>query len=178
MFQASGKGALGAFQHEAGGHRWQRVSPTEKHGRVLTSTVTVAVLSIPEKMVITLKDSDLEWKATCGSGPGGQHRNKTASTVQLTHKPSGLMVRVENERSQHQNLYLAKQLLAARLQERADQVGAATRNAVRKDQVGVGARGDKRRTIALQRDQVVDHVLGKTTTAVRYLKGDLADLLG
>lgn len=178
VFRAEGVKAASAFQHEAGGHRWQRVPPTEKRGRVHTSTVTIAVLPMEDLVTVDLPDRDLEIKATVGSGAGGQNRNKTASAIQMKHRPSGLTVRVETERSQKQNLALAKSILAARLQERAQGEQDGARNARRKDQVGVGARGDKRRTIALQRGQVVDHVLNRRMDTTRYLKGDLSPLIG
>jgi protein subunit release factor A len=99
VFQATGKRAWETFQNEPGGHRWQRVPPTEKRGRVHTSTVTVAVLSEPTEVELHLDPRDLEWTATRGSGAGGQKRNVTANAVQLKHKPSCMMVRVESERS-------------------------------------------------------------------------------
>jgi peptide chain release factor 1 len=174
--KVSGQGAWEAFRHEGGGHRFQRVPPTEKRGRVQTSTVTVAVLSIPDDATVQLLDRDLEWQATRGSGAGGQARNKTSNCVILTHRPSGMTVRCESERSQIQNLNSAKSLLRARLHEQKATAADGDRNAARKAQLGVGARGDKRRTIAVQRDQVTDHVLGTRMTADRYLKGDLAPI--
>lgn len=151
---------------------------TDKRGRVQTSTVTVALLAMPEEADIQLNDRDLEWVATRGSGAGGQHRNKTSSAVILKHIPTGMTVRVENERSQHQNLHTAKAMLAARLQEAASTALIDARNGQRKEQVGCGARGDKRRTIAVQRDQVVDHLLDRRTTVAKYLRGDLEGLVG
>jgi len=176
VFQVSRVGAKKAFQHEAGGIRWQRVPPTEKRGRVHTSTITVAILDMPDESTVKLDERDLEIKATCGHGAGGQNRNKTASTIQMTHKPTGLAVRCETERSQQQNLRLAKAILSARIQEQDRAKKEQDRNSQRKAMVGSGMRGDKIRTVALQRGQVVDHVLGTRMDTERYLKGNLEPL--
>jgi peptide chain release factor 1 len=169
----SGKGVTEAFSHEGGGHRWQRVPPNEKRGRTHTSTVTVAVLSVPDHHEYHIEDRDLDWKTCRGSGAGGQHRNVTDSAVQLTHRPTGLMVRCESERSQHQNKATALMLLRARLGQQALEGAQNARNEHRKGQVGTGMRGDKRRTVALQRDQVHDHVTDRRTSAKNYLRGEL-----
>lgn len=167
-----GKGARDVFKDEAGGHRWQHVPKTEKRGRVQTSTITVAVLDEPTETQVKLNPDDLEFSACRGSGAGGQHRNVTASAVQLRHIPTGLMVRVESERSQALNRETATALLRARLWEAKHNAATAARAADRKAQVGVGARGDKRRTIAVQRDSVVDHVTGRSWTFKKYERGD------
>lgn len=138
--------------------------------------MTVAVLSEPSATEVRLNERDLEWKACRGSGAGGQHRNTTDSAVQLTHLPTGIMVRCESERSQHQNKELARGLLRARLRESQQEGRKRKRNRKRKDQIGCGARGDKRRTIALQRGQVTDHVTGKSMRAKDYLRGKLEKL--
>jgi len=138
--------------------------------------VTVAVLREPTQAEIHLDDRDLDFKTCRGSGAGGQHRNTTDSAVQLTHKPSGLQVRVESERSQHQNKEAALQLLRAKLLEIAEGQQAGKVNSRRKAQVGSGMRGDKVRTVAMQRDQITDHRTGKTTSAKRYLRGFVEDL--
>lgn len=175
-FRAIGKGAATAFQREPGGHRWQRIPPTEKRGRVHTSTVTVAVLREPEAVEVRVDPGDLDWKTCRGSGAGGQHRNVTDSAVQLTHLPTGIMVRVESERSQHQNREAALGLLRARLLAMREGVVAQARSADRRAQVGTGMRGDKVRTIAVQRNEVVHHPTGARMTADRYLRGFLEDL--
>lgn len=174
-FRATGKDAERAFQHEAGGHRWQRVPPNEKRGRVHTSTVTVAVLPEPRRGAVQLDDRDLDIKTTGSGGPGGQHANKTDSAVVMTHKPTGITVRVETK-SQYRNKELAKAILCARLAELEQGKRKAKRNSKRRDQVGSGMRGDKRRTIALQRGQVTDHVTGRKIRAKDYLRGDLQGL--
>lgn len=176
--RVSGKGAVEAFAHEAGGHRWQRIPPTEKRGRVQSSSVTVAVLPVPERMTIQVNPNDLEIKTTKGSGPGGQNRNKTETAVQMTHKPTGLTVYCCSERSQIQNKTFALEELRARLQQDADSKVADQRNSTRKAQLGCGERGDKVRTIALQRDQVTDHILNREMRAKAYLKGELETLVG
>lgn len=172
----SGPGAAAAFEHEPGGHRYQRVPPNEKRGRVHTSTITVSVLPLQRTAEVQLRDRDLDWQACRGSGAGGQHRNKTDSAIRLTHRPTGTAVWVESERSQHQNLRLARAILAARLQALTRERAAAARNAERRRHVGCGARGDKRRTIRLQADQVVDHHTGGRMSAKRYLRGHLDEL--
>lgn len=165
-----GKGATRAFADEAGGHRWQRVPPTERHGRVHTSTVTVAVMREPSATEVVIADADLEWSTCRGSGAGGQHRNKTESAVVLRHAASGLMVRCESERSQHQNRASALALLRARLLVKAEAGDAAARNGRRREQVGSGMRGDKRRTIQTQNGVVVDHVTGRRAQVRDYLR--------
>ncbi len=160
------------FRDEAGGMRWQRVPPTEKRGRVQTSTITVAVLPEPSFEQVRIDERDLEYRTCRGSGPGGQNRNKLETAVQLTHKPTGLSVRCETERSQHQNKQAALALLRAKLWQSQQQRSADLRSADRRHQIGSGERGDKRRTVALQRDQVVDHQTGRTWKAREYLRGE------
>ena len=167
-----GVGAVDAFKDEGGGMRWQRVPPNEKRGRVHTSTVTVAVLPEPTAVQVRLDERDLEYKTCRASGAGGQKVNKTDSAVQLTHKPTGLMVRVETERSQHQNRATALALLRARLWQAQRDMDAAARDKDRRLQVGSGMRGDKRRTIAVQRGTVVDHVTGRSWRVDDYLRGN------
>lgn len=170
--RVTGKGVEEVFKDEAGGHRWQRVPPNEKRGRMQTSTITVAVLREPEEHELRLDERDLEIKTCRGSGAGGQHRNVTDSAVQVFHKPSGLMVRAETERSQAQNRQYALGLLRARLLAAAATAAANARAADRRSQVGSGMRGDKRRTIRCQDGQVNDHLTGRTWKLREYLRGD------
>jgi peptide chain release factor 1 len=168
----TGRGAWETFKNEPGGHRWQRVPPNEKRGRVHTSTVTVAVLPEPTETQVVLRDEDLEFATCRGSGAGGQHRNKTESAVQLKHTPTGLMVRCESERSQSLNKETARQVLRARLwQLEQDRISGA-RASDRKRQVGSGMRGDKRRTIRTQDDVVNDHETGKQWRYKDYARGN------
>ena len=172
VFQVSGPNASAVFANEPGGHRWQRIPPTERKGRYQTSTVTVAVLPDPESCVVELKDGDLEWTTTRGSGPGGQNRNKVETCVVVKHKPSGLVVRCETERSQWRNKQLALGVLKARLQQRLDEATHLTLGSERKNQVGSGMRGDKRRTIRTQDGAVKDHITGKTWRYSDYVAGN------
>lgn len=176
LVRVTGKNARELFRHEPGGHRYQRVPPTEKRGRVHTSTVTVAVLEQPKSHEIHVDPRDLDEQFTRGSGKGGQHRNKTDTCVILKHRPSGIQVRVDGGRSQSINRETALGVLRARLKEAGSQRASDRRNAHRRRQVGSGMRGDKVRTVALQRDSVTDHQTGKTISAKAYLRGHLRDL--
>lgn len=160
------------FRDEPGGHRWQRVPPTEKRGRVHTSTITVAVLREATEAQIRLDPRDLEVSHCRGSGAGGQHRNVTDSAVIIRHVPSGLVVRCESERSAHQNKATALALLRARLWAAAEEARVGAIAATRRRQVGSGMRGDKRRTIRCQDGVVTDHVTGRRWTLRAYERGE------
>jgi peptide chain release factor 1 len=168
----SGAGAEEAFRDEAGGHRWQRVPPTEKRGRVQTSTVTVATLPEPSEVQLVIRPQDLEWSFSRGSGPGGQNRNKTSSAVDLKHVPTGVVVHAESERGQLDNKRVALATLRARLWQARTDADARARAQMRREHLGQGQRGDKRRTIAVQRGQVVDHVTGRRWSLKEYLSGN------
>jgi peptide chain release factor 1 len=172
VFRASGPGAAAHYRDESGGHRWQRVPPNERFGRVHTSTVTVAVLPEPDAAAVRLDERELEWSTCRGTGSGGQKRNKTESTVLLTHRPSGLQVRCESSRSQLANRAAALALLRARLWAAAQARIDGARAEDRRRQVGSGMRGDKRRTIRVQDGAVHDHVTGRRWSLKAYLRGE------
>jgi peptide chain release factor 1 len=172
ILEVFGKRAVETFKDESGGHRWQRIPPNEKRGRVQTSTITVAVLPQPTETQVHLRQEDLEFSACRGSGAGGQHRNVTDSAVILKHKPTGITVRCESERSQHQNRETATNLLRARIWEAKQEAASGARAEDRRRQVGSGMRGDKRRTIRAQDGQVTDHLTGRTWQYKRYIRGD------
>lgn len=124
---------------------------------------------------VDIKECDLEWQTRRGSGPGGQHRNTTDSTVDLIHKPTGIKVTADS-RSQHQNKITALEILCAKLLDKHKKEGILQRNKDRKQQIGCGMRGDKRRTIRVNDNQVVDHILGKTISYKEYQKGNFDKL--
>ena len=171
IFQASGDKAEVAFSNESGGHRWQRIPPTERNGRVQTSTVTVAVLPEPKIGQSPIAESDLEWSTTRSSGAGGQNVNKVETCVIVKHIPSGLTVRCQTERSQFRNKQLALSLLTARLQAQESATNDAERSLDRRQQLGQGQRGDKRRTIRVRDNQVKDHITGRTWRYSDYAAG-------
>lgn len=174
--RVSGKSAKKIFEGEAGGHRWQRVPPTEKRGRVHTSTITVAVLPEATQQEIHIDPNDLKESFTCGSGPGGQHRNKNATAVQLTHIPTGVMVRAESSKSQKTNRENALAILKARLLSEKKKQYFQEREKIRQEQVGSGMRGDKVRTIQVKHDLVTCHITGKKISYKDYSRGKLLGL--
>jgi peptide chain release factor 1 len=172
VIHVHGVGAAALFADEAGGHRFQRVPPNDKRDRVQTSTITVAVLSAPSDTELRLDPQDLEWRWSRGSGPGGQHRNKTESAVDLTHRPTGVTVHCESERSRLQNQAIALATLRARIAEANASRAERERSDTRRAQVGSGMRGDKRRTIRYQDGTVVDHDTGRRWSLREYLRGE------
>ena len=164
-----GRGAARTFANEPGGHRWQTPSPTDKKGRVHTSTVTVAVLD-EASFDYELNLDDVEYLYARGSGKGGQHKNKTDSCVTAVHKPTGVSVKIDS-RDQHKNKKLATRILAERLREIEESRIRNDRFEERKSQVGSGMRGDKRRTYRSKDDQVVDHVTGKSWKLKKWMRG-------
>jgi peptide chain release factor 1 len=167
----SGERCQPLFANESGGHRWQRVPPNERNGRVHTSTITVAVLPLLEQRQIHINPSDLEIFACIGSGNGGQNKQKTSSAITVVHKPTGIRIHCENERSQLSNKETAIAVLAARLLAASEQRANNSENSVRKGQIGSGMRGDKRRTVAVQRGTVDDHITGLRWRFQDYLGG-------
>ena len=170
MLRFSGRDAKAIFAPEAGGHRVQQVSPTEKKGRVHSSTVTVAVLEEPTEVELKLNPSDLKIETYIASGPGGQHRNKSDTAVRVTHLPTGIQACSEHK-SQYRNKVLALSALRARLINREKERANDSRNGKRRSQVGTGQRSDKIRTIAYQRCRVENHTNGKRMKIRDYERG-------
>ena len=163
----SGKGAGIAFKNEPGKHCVQRVPPTESKGRKQTSIVVVGVLPIKDDTRFEpLRPEDLETTCQNGSGPGGQHQNKTASAVRMKHTPSGLAVFI-NGRDQHSNKREALQILTAKVNELRLSEIDADYAAIRKSQLGNGGRSNKIRTYNFMESRVVDHRLGTKTGNIK-----------
>jgi peptide chain release factor 1 len=152
-----GKGAYSRFKYESGVHRVQRVPVTESQGRIHTSTATVAVLPEMEEVEVDLDPDELEITSTFSSGPGGQHMQKNATAIRAVHKPTGITVNVQSERSQSQNKRVALSILQARLQEMEEEKQHAERAANRRAQVGTGDRSEKIRTYNFPQSRVTDH---------------------
>lgn len=157
IVSVKGKGAFSRFKYESGVHRVQRVPVTESQGRIHTSTATVAVLPEMEDVEVELDPNDLEITSTFASGPGGQHMQKNATAIRVVHKPSGISVNVQSERSQTQNRRVALSILQARLQEIEEEKQHAERAADRRSQVGTGERSEKIRTYNYPQSRVTDH---------------------
>jgi peptide chain release factor 1 len=174
VFEIAGKGAYSRFKYESGVHRVQRVPITESSGRIHTSTATVAVLPEMDDVEIEINPSDLETEVYTASGPGGQHMQKNATAVRIHHKPSGLVVSCENQRSQTQNRLRAMAVLRARLYEMEQSKITAEIDESRRSQVGSGQRSEKIRTYNFPQNRVTDHRVGLSSYNLeRVLDGDL-----
>ena len=166
------------FKGESGGHRWQRIPPTEKRGRVQTSTVTVAVLDGSAPVLTEIREADLEWDFFCAGGPGGQNQNKVSSGARLRHLPSGFVTECREERDQPKNKARCREKLARALREGALERHQTAQNASRRSQMGSGERGDKTRTYRVQDDVVTDHATGRKTRLSLLSRGDWDALKG
>ncbi len=177
-FTVEGDGAYSRFKFESGVHRVQRVPETESQGRIQTSTATVAVLPEVEDVEIEIKDSDLIYESCKSSGAGGQHINKTESAVRLTHKPSGIVIECQEERSQFKNKDKALKMLRAKLydikqREQSDKIASD-----RKSQVGTGDRSEKIRTYNYPQNRVTDHRIGVTLHSLdSFVNGNIGQMI-
>jgi peptide chain release factor 1 len=174
-FEIKGEGAYSVFKYEGGTHRVQRVPETESQGRIHTSTATVAVLPEAEDVEVTVDPNDLQIDVYRSSGPGGQSVNTTDSAVRITHKPSGIVVSMQDEKSQLQNKERAMRVLRARLCERELAEQQAKIASERKAQVGTGERSEKVRTYNFPQGRVTDHRIKHTS---HNLEGVLGGALG
>jgi peptide chain release factor 1 len=157
VLEVRGKGAYSRLKHESGVHRVQRVPVTESSGRIHTSTATVAVLPEAEEVEVEIRPEDLDIDVFRSSGPGGQSVNTTDSAIRITHKPTGIVVGSQEERSQMQNREKAMRYLRARLLKQAQDEAAAKEAAERRSQVGTGERAEKVRTYNFPENRVTDH---------------------
>ncbi len=173
-----GRSVFARLKFEQGVHRVQRVPATESQGRIHTSTVTVAVLPEAEEVDVTVAETDLRIDVYRASGAGGQHVNKTESAVRITHLPSGIVVAMQEEKSQHKNRAKAMKILRARLYERSRASAHAARAADRKSQVGTGDRSERIRTYNFPQGRVSDHRINLTLHKIdRVMEGEFDEII-
>ena len=173
-----GDGAFSRFKFESGVHRVQRVPETESQGRIQTSTATVAVLPEAEDVEIEINPADITIESCKSSGAGGQHINKTESAVRLTHKPTGIVIECQEERSQFKNRDKALKMLKTKLydmklQEQNDKIASD-----RRSQVGTGDRSERIRTYNYPQGRITDHRIGLTLFSLEsFLNGNIGDMI-
>ncbi len=173
-----GEGVFRRLQYESGVHRVQRVPETEAHGRIHTSAATVAVLPEPEDIEIELRPEDYREDVFHAGGPGGQHVNKTASAIRLTHLATGIVVTIQDERSQHKNRAKALRVLKARLYELRRREEEQKRAQERRSKIGTGDRSERIRTYNFPENRVTDHRIGLTLYQLdQILEGKLDPLI-
>jgi peptide chain release factor 1 len=176
--EITGRNVFARLKYESGVHRVQRVPATESQGRIHTSTVTVAVLPEAEEVDVHIDEGDLRIDIYRASGAGGQHVNKTDSAVRITHLPTGIVVAMQEERSQHKNRAKAMKILRARMYEQQRASLHAARSADRKSQVGTGDRSERIRTYNFPQGRVTDHRINLTLYKIdRVMQGDLDEFV-
>jgi peptide chain release factor 1 len=176
--EVNGRNVFARLKYESGVHRVQRVPATESQGRIHTSTVTVAVLPEAEDVDVDIDESDLRIDVYRASGAGGQHVNKTESAVRITHLPTGIVVAMQEERSQHKNRAKAMKILRARMYEQQRASLHAARSADRKSQVGSGDRSERIRTYNFPQGRVSDHRINLTLYKIdRVMQGELDEFI-
>lgn len=177
-FVINGRGAYSRMKYESGVHRVQRVPETESGGRVHTSTATVAVLPEMDEVDVQLNPADIEMQVYRASGAGGQHVNKTSSAVRLIHKPSGIVVACQEERSQLQNREKCMKMLASKLYEIEQERLSSEVTGMRRSQVGTGMRNERIRTYNFPQGRVTDHRVGLTLYKIdAVMDGDLDEII-
>ena len=177
-FVINGRGAYSRLKYESGVHRVQRVPETESGGRVHTSTATVAVLPEMEEVDVQINPADIEMQVYRASGAGGQHVNKTSSAVRLIHKPSGIVVACQEERSQLQNREKCMRMLASKLYEIEQDRIQSENDGLRRSQVGTGMRNERIRTYNFPQGRVTDHRIGLTLYKIdAIMDGGITELI-
>ncbi len=176
--EMKGEGIYDALKYESGVHRIQRIPKTEKSGRIHTSTASVAILPIPKVSDIEIKPSDVEMAFTRSSGPGGQNVNKVETAVRITHKPTGIVVFSQEERSQQKNRDQAMKVLRAKLAEIQILKQEKETTALRNEQIGTQDRSEKIRTYNFLQDRITDHRFKKSWHNIeKILAGDLDPII-
>ena len=177
-FVINGRGAYSRLKYESGVHRVQRVPETESGGRVHTSTATVAVLPEMEEVDVQINPADIEMQVYRASGAGGQHVNKTSSAVRLIHKPSGIVVACQEERSQQQNREKCMRMLASKLYEIERERVESEVTGMRRSQVGTGMRNERIRTYNFPQGRVTDHRIGLTLYKIdQIMDGNIDEII-
>lgn len=178
IFMINGKGAYSKLKYENGAHRVQRVPETESGGRIHTSTATVAVLPEAEEVEVEIHDKDIRVDTFASSGPGGQSVNTTMSAVRLTHLPTGIVVSIQDEKSQIKNKEKAMKVLRARIYDMYQQEAQAEYDETRKSAVGSGDRSERIRTYNFPQSRVTDHRIGLTIQKLdQILQGKLDEII-
>jgi peptide chain release factor 1 len=174
VFAVKGDGAYSIFKYEGGTHRVQRVPETESQGRIHTSTATAAVMPEAEEVEVSIDENDLKIDVYRSTGPGGQSVNTTDSAVRITHLPTGIVVAMQDEKSQLQNKQKALRVLRARLLQRERERQEAELSAARRSQIGTGERAEKIRTYNFPENRLTDHRIKLTAHQLdRILQGEL-----
>ncbi|MCA9032877.1 MAG: peptide chain release factor 1 [Planctomycetaceae bacterium] len=178
VFSVAGEGAFHQLQFESGGHRVQRVPETETQGRIHTSAATVAVLPEATEFELEIRDEDLKVDTMRAGGPGGQKVNKTESAVRITHIPTGIVVKCQDEKSQHKNRDKAMRVLRSRLLEQKQQEAHQQRAETRRTLIGSGDRSERIRTYNFPQGRVTDHRIGLTLYKLdQVMQGNLEELV-
>ncbi len=177
-FMINGQGAYSKLKFENGAHRVQRVPETESGGRIHTSTATVVCLPEAEELEVEIHDKDIRFDAFASSGAGGQSVNTTMSAVRLTHIPTGIVVSIQDEKSQHKNKDKAMKVLRARVYDKFQQEAQAEYDQVRKSAVGTGDRSERIRTYNFPQNRVTDHRIGLTLQKLdQIIEGKLDEII-